>query len=155
MQSAGSSLLSDVNESVNYEYGGGTFPGIWSTWRHWKLSIDFVVKCTVRLKYLTPLSPVMWSETSVLWQDRSQTKTGLGLEVLIGLGLASLMVLVLILVLQLWSWYCSFGLIDKQDHGFEQSSVKISKNTYYTPYCCLFNFSFCWTSVWGTIHAFT
>jgi len=26
--------------------------------------------------------------------------------------------------------------MDKQDHDFEQSSVKISKNSYYTPRCC-------------------
>jgi len=68
------------------------------------------------------------------------TKTGLGLGlglVSCGLGLASL-VLVLIVVLQLWSWSCSFDIIDKQDHYFEQSSIKIYiKNTYYTLHCCL------------------
>jgi len=72
---------------------------------------------------------VLWSETSVLWQDRGlrPTKTGLGL------GLASL-VLVLVFVLQLrsWSWSCSFGLIDKEDQDFEQSIVKISKKAYST-----------------------
>ena len=71
------------------------------------------------------------------------TKTGLGLGLVVGcglgLGLASL-VLVLILVLQLWYWFCIFGLIDKQDHDFGQSLVKILYY-YYTPHCC-----FCITS---------
>jgi len=88
----------------------------------------------------------MWAETSVLWQlDKTglrPTKTGLGLCLVgcglgLGVGLASLL-LVLILVLQLWSWSCIFGLIDTEDQDFEQSSVKISKNAYCAPRCCLY-----------------
>jgi len=55
---------------------------------------------------------VMWSGTSVLWQDRSQTNRNWS-----------------------WSWSCrlrswscksGLGLVDKQDDDFERSSVKIS-----------------------------
>jgi len=69
----------------------------------------------------------MWSETHLVLVTRpisDKQKTGLGL------GLVSL-VLVLILVLQLWPWSCS---IDKQNHDFEQSSVKniVLKHLLYT-----------------------
>ena len=61
-----------------------------------------------------------------------------GVTLGLGVGLASLL-LVLILVLQLWSWSCIFGLIDKEDQDFEQSSVvEISKNVYCAPRCCLY-----------------
>jgi len=86
----------------------------------------------------------MWSESL---RPRSCDKTGLrptktGLS--LGLGLAS-PVLVLICVLQLWSWSCSFGLIDKQDHDFERSSVKIyiPKNLLYTALLLVHNLNEC------------
>ena len=62
----------------------------------------------------------MWSETSILWQDRSQTNKNWSWSC------------------RLRSWSCSFGLIDKEDQDFEQSSLKTSKNAYCAPRCCLY-----------------